>query len=68
MDDDHLLTTKVPRALEAKTKLFGLLHSIIILNELIGSTYNGQPQTARASEPLERMLVGCVGDVPAIPC
>jgi hypothetical protein len=32
MDDDHLLTTKVPRALEAKTKLFGLeLTDVLII-------------------------------------
>lgn len=32
MSDDHLLTTKVPRALEAKTKLFGLeLTDVLII-------------------------------------
>jgi hypothetical protein len=32
MDDDHLLTSRVPRALEAKTKLFGLeLTDVLII-------------------------------------
>jgi hypothetical protein len=46
MSEDHLLTTKVPRALEAKTKLFGLeLTDVLIIfanlsitNLIFGST------------------------------